>query len=392
MADNIAKKRPRARTKTARSDASITGLPAISTQRQPRLTVEIGPMQETQWTGIPVFTRRLVQALLHHGGVDLTFSFNLTAIPSGNVLAAMKAGTGIFLSQDYEDRAFEAYRPVDISTPVLYPSVKPVCGIMAHEASVVHDISTLVMPENHEEANIAYHLDGLAKELATNQVVFCTSAATRLALETYFPSVRAKTKVLYQYVDWPESFPLQDRNLPRIKLGRYAAVIGTIEPRKNLAILLRALNLPAVQKADLKFVIIGKMGWLVDQFLERLTPAQREKLIFSGYVSDFVKYRLIAAAEFLVFPSLYEGFGIPALEALSLGKPVLAARTSSFPEVIGPAGVYFDPLSVEEFAAGLEEIQRPARLAELSSLARSQCATFTPARMAEPIIDWLASL
>jgi glycosyltransferase involved in cell wall biosynthesis len=310
-------------------------LPAPALLPPPRLTIDIAPLMETQWTGIPVFTRRLIESLARDGSLELSFSFNLTNIPSNRVVAAIKAGTGTFLRQEYEECAFSDFRAIDVKAPLLYPSVKKSFGVSAAESSVVHDMSTLVMPENHEEANIAHHLDELTSELRTNDTTFCVSEATRAALETYFPSSRNRTEVLYQYADWPDDFALLERNLPALKLGRYAVVVGTIEPRKNLAILLRALSTPHLQRSDIKFVIIGKTGWLVDTFLAEMSPDQRNRLIFSGFVSEFVKYRLISGAEFMVFPSLYEGFGIPALEALSLGKPVLAARTSSFPEVIG---------------------------------------------------------
>jgi glycosyltransferase involved in cell wall biosynthesis len=354
-----------------------------------RLTVEIGPLLESQWTGIPVFTRRLVEALLRTGEVDLSFCFNLTEIPAAKIEAAIKVGTGTFLRQEFEDRNYSRSRMLDVTVPALYPSVKKSFDACVCEASTVHDISTLVMPENHEEANVAYHMDDLEQELASDEVIFCVSEATKAALENYYPSVTGKTSVLYQYADWPDDFALMERNLPRIDIGRYAVVIGTIEPRKNLAVLLRALTLPEVERSDLKFVIIGRVGWLVDKFLSELTPAQRERLVFSGFVSEFIKYRLIAGAAFMVYPSLYEGFGIPAVEAMSLGKPVLASRTSSFPEVIGKAGVYFDPLSASDFAAGLEEIDNETKLRELSAFARPQSEKFNWRRMAEPVLEWL---
>jgi glycosyltransferase involved in cell wall biosynthesis len=359
---------------------------------RPKLTIDVVPLFDDQWTGIPVFTRRLVQALQRHGGLQLDFAFNRVRIPAEQVDAAIGLGTGAFMREDFERRSGTDFKVVDPAIPLLYPSTKGRGGWVAREASTVHDLSTLVMPENHQEANVAHHLDYFDEELATDDAVFCISAATRAALALAMPSVADKIRMLYQYVDWPVSFELFDRNLPPLQLGRYAAVIGTIEPRKNLALLLRALARPEVENLDLSFVVIGKKGWLVDSFLEQLTPEQRKRVIFSGFVSEFVKYRLLKAAEFLVFPSLYEGFGIPALEAMSLGKPVLASLTTSFPEVIGEAGLYFDPLSVSEFVAALGEMMNPQRLAELAPKARAQCAQFGPERMAAPVVEWAAGV
>ena len=108
-------------------------------------------------------------------------------------------------------------------------------------------------------------------------------------------------------------------------------------------------------------------------------------------MSEFTKYRLIKGAEFLIFPSVYEGFGIPALEAMSLGKPVLSPFSSSLPEVAGEAGVYFDPLSVSEFAAAFAEISDARKLAELAPLAVAGAAAFNWQRMAGPVGEWVGA-
>ncbi len=353
------------------------------------LVLDIGPLLDDQWTGIPVFTRRLAQALLQSGQVELRFCVGLTPVPAKHVLAAMRYGTGAFLREELARESAADGELPDAGSPVLFTSVKRIFGVHGREASTVHDMSTLFMPENHKADNVAFHLDHFGAELATNEVTFCVSEATEAALLAAFPSTRGRTATLYQYVDWPEDFAELDRNLPRIKLGRYAAVIGTIEPRKNLGLLLRALASPEVRDSDLQFVIIGRKGWKMDEFLDQLGPDDRKRLIFSGFVSEFIKYRLLKGAEFLVFPSVYEGFGIPALEAMSLGKPVLASRTSSFPEVIGDAGIYFDPFSVSDFAAGLVELDHKDRQAELGARALEGSRAFNAGRMSKPVLDWL---
>jgi glycosyltransferase involved in cell wall biosynthesis len=358
-------------------------------KNRPKVTIEIGPLFESQWTGIPVFTRRLVQSLLRHGGVELDFCFEMSRFPKAAVLQALTLGTGTFLREGFEHNGSTQYDLVDDLSHFLFPSCKGRFNLSRREASTIHDMSTLYMPENHEEANIAHHLDHLVEELATNDVVFCISEATRAALVAAYPSVASKTRIVYQHVDWPPEFEMYERNLPPLKMGRYAVVVGTIEPRKNLSLIIRALLLPEIERSGLKFIVIGKKGWLVDSLLDGLTDAERGRLIFSGFVSEFVKYRLIKHAEFLIFPSLYEGFGIPALEAMSLGKPVLASLTSSFPEVVGDAGIFFDPLSPIDFAGALAEMADPRCLAELAPKAIAQNATFTWQRMAVPIVEWI---
>ena len=249
-------------------------------------------------------------------------------------------------------------------------------------------MTTLFMPDTHDEGNIAYHLDHLDTELMTDEAIFCISEATRASLMSAAPSVAQRIRLLPQYVDWPEAFELVDRNLPASRPRPYALVIGTIEPRKNLKLILDSLADARVAENPIAFVVLGKRGWLVDDFFAKLPPESQARIAFTGFVSEFVKYRLLKGAQFLVFPSLCEGFGIPALEALSLGKPVLASRSSSLPEVVGDAGVYFDPISVSEFAEALDEISDPRKLAELSPLALKRSAQFSPERMAAPVVAW----
>ena len=356
---------------------------------KPKLTVDVGPLLDDFWTGIPVFTRRLIRALERSGALELDYACDLVRLPASRVDAALTIGGGAFLKDAFDTCVRQDPEFVDPRAPIYYPSNKPMKVHLKREASTVHDMSTLVMPENHSEANVAHHLDHFEEELDTDDAVFCISEATRAALSTAMPSAAPKTRLLYQYVDWPANFRWLEQNLPKMRIGRYAVVVGTVEPRKNLGLILKALAVPRVAQSNITFVIVGKKGWLVDSFLDELTPEQRKRVVFSGFVTEFVKYRLIANAEFRVFPSLYEGFGIPALEAMSLGKPVLAARTSSFPEVVADAGIYFDPFSPEEFADALQEISDPRRLAELAPRALAQNMKFNPERMAAPVVEWV---
>lgn len=360
---------------------------------KPALTLDITPLLESQWTGIPVFTRRLVQALDPH--LDLHFCMGPNGVPGDAVRQAIRISTGTYLRDaidaEVESVVKEAARPtIDPAIPLLYPSVKPSPGAAMREASTIHDISTLVMPDTHMPENVAFHLDPLRDQMASDEAVFCCSEATREALCTYLPWVRPRTRVMYQYVDWPEGFEAMDRNQPAIRLGRYAVVIGTVEPRKNLRLLLRALEEPSVAADDLHFVVIGARGWMADQALAQLSPEAQARISFTGFISEFAKYRLLRHAEFLVYPSVYEGFGIPAVEAMSLGKPVLASLSSSFPEVIGPAGLFFDPFSVDGFVAALEEMSNPSVQAELAAQAIPQAARFNAGVMAAPVLEWLA--
>ncbi len=165
---------------------------------------------------------------------------------------------------------------------------------------------------------------------------------------------------------------------------RYLVFVSTIEPRKNLARLLAAFETLRADGLTDGLVIVGRRGWLYDDFFARLerSPA-RDAVIFPGYVPDADLPALYAGAQACVFPSLYEGFGLPVLEAMACGTPVATSSTSSIPEVGGDAALYFDPTSVEEITETTRRLLRdPALQEEMRARGLTQAAQFSWERAA----------
>ncbi len=135
----------------------------------------------------------------------------------------------------------------------------------------------------------------------------------------------------------------------------YILSVGTQEPRKNIARLIKAYQLLSneVSFGNSSLVIVGKFGWG-----EKIAPVKG--IILTGYVSDEDLPYLYAGARLFVYPSLYEGFGLPILEAMGCGCPVVSSDTSSLPEVGGKAVVYINPENVENIAKGILEAIKPA--------------------------------
>ena len=126
--------------------------------------------------------------------------------------------------------------------------------------------------------------------------------------------------------------------------------VGTLQPRKNIPILLEALA--RLNRPDLLLVLAGGKGWFYEDILRRITTlGLQDQVRFAGYVADETLPLWYNAAVALVMPSLYEGFGLPVVEALACGTPVIAARTSSLPEAGGSVARYFDPRSPDELVS-----------------------------------------
>jgi glycosyltransferase involved in cell wall biosynthesis len=133
--------------------------------------------------------------------------------------------------------------------------------------------------------------------------------------------------------------------------ARYLLTVSTVEPRKNLKTLLHAYLLlkKRLGSACPPLIIVGRKGWHHDDILSHASALQ-DDVYFTGHVTDTELVALYQMATCLVFPSLYEGFGLPVLEAMSAGCPVITSKTSSLPEVAGTAGLLVDPLNANDIA------------------------------------------
>ena len=148
--------------------------------------------------------------------------------------------------------------------------------------------------------------------------------------------------------------------------GRYVLSVGTLEPRKNIPTLIDAYSmLPADLQRRFPLVLVGMRGWLTSGLEARMKPLVERGVIKPlGYVADEMMPLIYSGAAAFVFPSLYEGFGLPPLEAMACGAPVISSESSSLPEVVGDAGVLVDPLNVDALAESLRRVLEDRAFAE----------------------------
>ena len=140
--------------------------------------------------------------------------------------------------------------------------------------------------------------------------------------------------------------------------------LGTLEPRKNVPAVLKAYaGLP--NRRDFNLVLAGKKGWLYEEIFRTVGDlGLEEDVIFTGYVPEEDRPKLMSAAEVFVFPSFFEGFGMPVVEAQACGTPVIASNTTSLPEAVGDGGVLVDPKNISQLAEALEEVLSSGSLRE----------------------------
>jgi len=165
--------------------------------------------------------------------------------------------------------------------------------------------------------------------------------------------------------------------------------VGTIEPRKNLETALAAYRTLKEGGAAHRLVIAGKKGWLYRGFFRRLREEGLEgEVVFLGFVPDDDLPPLYGGADLFLFPSLYEGFGLPPLEAMACGAPVICSDSSSLPEVVGDAALLVPPLEVRAWAEALRRLLGDADLrADLQARGLARAREFSWARAARATVE-----
>lgn len=232
----------------------------------------------------------------------------------------------------------------------------------------VHDLGAEYLPGTHQLKQRIY-----LKAITKFQMKGCTRlvAVSQATAQDLFKKVgvrKENVRVIYEGLNASVSTTQIDifktiKERLDIDKNKYFFYVGTIQPRKNLGRLIEAFDMLLkmdTRSKDIKLVISGTKGWLADDIY--LLPKKlgiEKQVIFTGRVSDEEMVSLYKHAYALTYPSLFEGFGLPILEAMSLDCPVLTSNSSSMPEVGGKAAVYVDPLSVKDIYEGLQKMLDP---------------------------------
>ena len=234
----------------------------------------------------------------------------------------------------------------------------------ARTVLTVHDLIFLLFPEYHLPLNRWFLNRFMPLFVRRADAIIAVSQCTRDDLIRYYAAPSEKITVVYEGVDARFQTVTDPDALAQVRVRyglpeRFILYVGTIEPRKNLNTLLEAFARLKVRSTtcDLGLVIVGRKGWLYEGFFRRLHElGLKGEVIFPGFVPDEDLPAIYSAAALFVFPSLYEGFGLPPLEAMACGTPVIASNASSLPEVVGEAGILIDLHDVGGLIEAMERV------------------------------------
>jgi len=227
----------------------------------------------------------------------------------------------------------------------------------------VHDLIFRLFPQHHKRLNYWYLNATMPLYCRRADAIIAVSHATKRDLARLYGLDPVKITVVHEAAapHFVSTSPAQVAwvraryHLP----DRYVLHVGTIEPRKNLERLLAAVHQLRKSGEDVRLVVVGGKGWLCEGFFQRLEElALGDAVQLPGYVSDADLPAIYGGATLVAVPFLYEGFGLPVLEAMACGVPVVCSNTSSLPEVGGNAARYFTPTDVAEIADAIFTVWR----------------------------------
>ncbi len=253
----------------------------------------------------------------------------------------------------------------------------------------VHDMIFKLFPEHQKRQNYWYLNATMPLYCRRADAIITVSESSKRDIVQHYRLDPAHVHVIYEAAS-PEFVPAPVDAVARVRERyglpeRFALHVGTIEPRKNLTRLVEAMQRLRDQGLTVPLVIVGGKGWLYEDFFERLEQLEvRHDVHFPGYVAAEDLPAVYTAATLTVVPSVYEGFGLPVLEAMSCGAPVVCSDRSSLPEVGGQAARYFDPHQVDSMAEAIAAVwTEPALAEQMQALGREQAARFSWSRAAE---------
>ena len=359
----------------------------------------------TPLTGIGSYIRHLFTAMQRMPEADLYMFYGTrlekgVRLPTDSSRARLQIGYKLLLKvlprprffRQVAEQAMFRFHTQNLNKEAIYhePNYLP----LVYKGPIVLticDMSCFDHPEAHPKERVDLMQRHLPRSLERADHIIVISDATKLALKRWFDVADTRMTVTYLAADL-RFMPRTSSALAPILSGlglipsEFILSVGTLEPRKNLEVLFAAYSgLPAVLRKRFPLVVAGMSGWNNEALIMSAKALiNRGELRFLGYVPDDLMPALYSGAAVFCYPSRYEGFGLPALEAMASGVPVITSNQTSLPEVVGSAGLMTDPDDVTGLRERLQQLLEDRVYAHtLAQLGLQQAKTFSWERCAK---------
>lgn len=346
-----------------------------------KIAITVEALQKENFAGVEQYIYHLTRQLVHRSELDLTliapsnFPHSLF-FSHARVMyhtSTLILGSGVFsaiFSPPKNLSNFDLIHCPTVTAPFFFrPSAKVVM--------TVHDLIPVLFPQWQTARRNLYFKYVLKYRFRFVDRFIAVSNNTKQDLMDIFQIPDRKIDVVHEGVAdqfKPSAGPKQN----------FILAVSTLEPRKNFKRVIDAyIALRKKNKTRDKLVIVGKEGWFFDDILT-VPSAFQDDIIFKGYVSETELIRLFQTARLFCYPSMYEGFGLPILEAMACGCPVITSNTSSMPEVAGDAALFVDPYRTEELKNAIHTLTDDAALCTaMSAEGIRRASRFSWQRVAE---------
>lgn len=275
----------------------------------------------------------------------------------------------------------------------------PAINIIFPSVIIVYDITAFLpqIKDTHKMTTRIREKYFLKLAMFNSKFIAAISDSTKNDLLKYFKVKSDKIFILPGAADARfKSINREDNQavkiLEKYKIrGKYILSVGTLEPRKNILRTIEGYRRLLKDNifSEYKLVIVGKKGWFYENIFNEVKKINLEdKIIFAGYVADEDMIYLYSGAACFVYPSLYEGFGLPVIEAMACGCPVVTSNISSLPEVGGEAALYVNPYDIDEISAAIERILSDEKLSdEMRSKGLKQAENFSWEKSTQKLLN-----
>jgi len=291
--------------------------------------------------------------------------------------------------------------PIDVllgKTPdiMLFPNFVswPVLSRKTLVIPVIHDLSFIHFSQHTSPQNLLYMKKFVPKTLQRADHVITISENSKREIIEYYGVAEDKISIVNPAIDHADYYPRSVAEITKVRTKyalpeKYFLFTGTLEPRKNIQGILDAYaGLSEQVRAQYGLVLAGGKGWVDEDIQTRLDKYHDLSIVLTGYVDDADLPAMFSGATLFLFPSFYEGFGIPPLEAMACGVPVISSRNSSLPEVIGEAGVLIDGTNWRAIRDAIVQlVDDPAMRTKLIKAGLKQAAKFSWEKSAADLIE-----
>lgn len=343
--------------------------------RKKKIALEADFLFEIEKTGVGWHATKIIETLIQHQEYEFYLQYNwsknlikLGKIREKSIIQKYNASNVHFIKSSFikcclkklfEKKVELPYsflfnEEVDINQFFNYYVPK---GIKGSCVTIVHDMAYLACPECVSEENIKWLSNVLEQSCDRATRIAVSSQFTKSELIKYLHVAEEKISVIYSGVDQQEYTPIIQSDsvnscMNKYKIEKpYLLFVGTLEPRKGIKEIVQAFEVVCNNSQyDIQLVLAGKAGWKDEELLKSIQESKhRDRIVLTGYISEVEKKILYQNSLLFLFPSKYEGFGIPLLEAMACGTPIITSNLASIPEVVGEAAMKIEPNDIQAF-------------------------------------------